>query len=91
MYEYKFNVRVGSKIINCRAFTLKEYLELITAKNNGSVEVIVKKLIKDCTNAKDLTAKHQNHCLFIYGHILLVKLITKTPGSAPVELKYQPI
>ncbi|ENP1743039.1 gp26 family baseplate hub assembly chaperone [Salmonella enterica] len=71
MYEYKFDVRVGSKIINCRAFTLKEYLELITAKNNGSVEVIVKKLIKDCTNAKDLNRQESELLLIhLWAHSL---------------------
>lgn len=54
MYEYKFDVRVGFKIINCCVFMFKEYLEFIIVKNNGFVEVIVKKLIKDCINVKDL-------------------------------------
>ncbi|WWE96726.1 hypothetical protein LHLCCAPJ_00052 [Escherichia phage ECp13] len=79
MYEYKFDVRVGSKIINCRAFTLKEYLELITAKKNGSVEEIVKKLIKDCTNAKAKDLNRQE------SELLLIHLWAHSLGEVNHE------
>lgn len=79
MYEYKFDVKVGSKIINCRAFTLKEYLELITAKKNGSVEEIVKKLIKDCTNAKAKDLNRQE------SELLLIHLWAHSLGEVNHE------
>ncbi|QQG32140.1 baseplate hub subunit [Citrobacter phage CkP1] len=63
-YEYKFEAHIGSKTVQCRAFTLEEYKDLIKAKADGAIKTQVLKLIKDCTNAKDLN-KQESESLVV--------------------------
>mgnify|MGYP000107450654 FL=1 len=55
MYKYTFTVRLGDKEVNCRAFTLKEYLGLIGARATGTIESAVNNIITNCSNAKNLS------------------------------------
>ncbi|AHY25172.1 baseplate hub [Pectobacterium bacteriophage PM2] len=75
--QYKFAVFINNKEIECRAFTLREYKNLLIAKSEGRLEDAIKKLFKDCTNAKDLP-KHE-------AELLLVKLWAHSLGEVNVE------
>lgn len=77
MYEYKFDIKIGSELVHCRAFTLKEYLELITAKQKGDIEPVVKRLIKECTTAKNLNRQE--------AELLLVQLWAQSLGEVNHE------
>jgi hypothetical protein len=72
-YEYTFEARIGSKTVQCRAFTLKEYKDLIEAKMRGEVKDTVLELIKNCTNAKDLNRQE--------SELLLVQLWSHSLGE----------
>lgn len=65
MYDYSFEVNIGSKKISCRAFTLEQYLNLINAKLNKTIEPTIKQLINDCTNAMGLN-KQESELLIIH-------------------------
>lgn len=77
MYEYNFSAKIGDKTISCRAFTLEEYLNLITAKNNGKLKGAVQELIKNCTSAKDLNKQE--------AELLLVHLWSQSLGEVNHE------
>lgn len=63
MYEYKFETKLGSKIINCRAFTLSDYRDLIEAKQNGTIQEVVERILGECTDARDLTKQQAEFVL----------------------------
>lgn len=71
MYEYKFDVKIGSKVVNCKAFTLEQYRDLVTAKLNGNIESQVKALIAECSNAKGLNRQETELLLVqLWAHSL---------------------
>lgn len=76
-YEYKFEVNVAGKNIECRAFTLEEYKQLIEAKMNGTTESTVNELIKNCTSATGLNKQE--------SELLLVKLWAHSVGEVNHE------
>lgn len=76
-YEYKFDVSISGKEIQCRAFTLEEYKGLIDAKINGTVENAINELIKNCTTARDLNRQE--------SELLLVKLWSHSVGEVNHE------
>lgn len=80
MNEYKFEVRIGSRDINCRAFTLREYKDLLTAKVNHRLEDEIKTLIKKCTDAPEMSRQE--------SELLLVKLWASSLGEVNHEHTY---
>lgn len=62
--EYNFETTINGKLIQCRAFTLEEYLSLVRAKANKTLTTEVLKVIKSCTDAKDLN-KQESELLII--------------------------
>lgn len=79
--EYKFIARIGKTDIQCRAFTLREYKDLLQAKLEGHMEDEILSLIKKCTDAKDLT-RHE-------GELLLVNLWANSIGEVNVERTWE--
>lgn len=77
MYKYTFTVRLGDKEVNCRAFTLKEYLGLIGARATGTIESTVNNIITNCSNAKNLTKQE--------AELLLVNLWAHSLGEVNQE------
>ncbi|ANA49532.1 baseplate hub [Salmonella phage vB_SnwM_CGG4-1] len=72
-YDYNFEVLIGEKTIECRAFTLEEYKNLIVSKQQGSIKQSVLDLIKNCTNAKNLNKQE--------SELLLVNLWSHSLGE----------
>lgn len=72
-YEYEFEARIGDKVIQCRAFTLEEYRDLIKAKADGTIKEYVPELIKNCTNARGLNRQE--------SELLLVHLWANSLGE----------
>lgn len=62
--QYNFDVRIGDKDIHCRAFTLREYKDMLQAKANGHLEELITNLLKKCTSARGLP-KHQAESLIV--------------------------
>lgn len=79
--EYKFIARIGQKDIECRAFTLREYKDLLQAKLEGRMEDEILSLFKKCTNAPELS-KHE-------GELLLVNLWANSIGEVNVERTWE--
>lgn len=79
-YEYNFDVSVGSKTIHCRAFTLREYKELMHAKISGGLKEKVEEILLSCTDAKDLNRQE--------AELLLVKLWAHSTGEVNSEAIY---
>lgn len=77
MYDYKFDVKIGSKVVNCRAFTLEEYLGLISAKKDGTLEETINNLILKCSNAKNLNKQE--------SELLIVNLWAHSMGKVNQE------
>ncbi|MGC7995850.1 gp26 family baseplate hub assembly chaperone, partial [Salmonella enterica] len=63
-YDYKFEVQINGSDIQCRAFTLEEYKELIDGKINGNIDEVVKRLINNCTSTRNLN-KQESELLLI--------------------------
>ena len=61
---YKFETRINGKNIQCRAFTLEEYANLIAAKKNGTIDECVKALLRECANASGLN-KQESELLIV--------------------------
>lgn len=76
-YTYEFDVTVSGKSIQCRAFTLEEYKQLIEAKVNKTTEVTVKRLLEECTNARGLNRQE--------SELLLVNLWAHSVGEVNHE------
>lgn len=79
--EYKFIARIVDKDINCRAFTLREYKDLLKAKIDGTMEPEILELFKKCTDAPWLP-KHE-------GELLLVNLWANSMGEVNSEHTWQ--
>lgn len=75
--NYNFVTKIGDKTINCRAFTLREYKDLLKAKLEGRLEEEILELFKKCTDAPELP-RHE-------GELLLVKLWAQSLGEVNVE------
>lgn len=75
----KFETRINGKHIQCRAFKLKEYLDLIAAKakNNGEVAIVIKDIIKNCTDAVGLNRQE--------SELLIIKLWAHSIGEVNHE------
>lgn len=73
MYDYKFTVDIGDKSINCRAFTLSEYKDLMHAKVKGTLKEELLKVLSACTDAKNLTKQE--------SELLIVKLWAHSMGE----------
>lgn len=78
--HYLFTVRVGSKDINCRAFTLREYKDLLEAHLNDELERVVLDILDNCSDAKDLS-KHE-------AELLLIKIWAHSLGEVNHEHDY---
>ena len=76
-FEYKFTVQVSDKVINCRAFTLREYKGLIKAKLEGTVDVVILDLVKNCTDAVGLNKQE--------SELLIIKLWAHSLGEVNHE------
>lgn len=79
--EYKFIARIVDKDIECRAFTLREYKDLLQAKLEGRMEPAILELFSKCTNAPHLP-KHE-------GELLLVNLWAHSIGEVNTEQTWQ--
>ncbi|ARW57615.1 baseplate hub subunit [Serratia phage X20] len=76
-FEYKFTVHVSDKVVNCRAFTLREYKNLMEAKLKGTIDQAIKDLIKKCTDAQGLNRQE--------SELLLIKLWAYSLGEVNHE------
>lgn len=63
--QYKFEVQIGEKTINCRAFTLREYKDILKTKTAGTLEPFIITLLNKCTDARGLS-KHEAELLLIH-------------------------
>lgn len=72
-FDYKFEVNIGHKLIQCRAFTLEEYKDLMEAKLNGKLKETIQQILSKCTNATDLTKQE--------SELLIVKLWAHSTGE----------
>lgn len=79
--DYKFTARILNKNIECRAFTLREYKDLLKAKLDGRMEDEILKLFNKCTNAERLTKQE--------GELLLVNLWAQSMGEVNMERTWQ--
>lgn len=79
--EYKFIARIGQHDIECRAFTLREYKDLLQAKLEGRMEDEILSLFKKCTNAPEMS-KHE-------GELLLINLWANSIGEVNVERTWE--
>lgn len=62
--NYTFDVKIKNKTIKCRAFTLREYKDLLQAKLESRIESFINELISNCTDARDLN-KQESELLVI--------------------------
>lgn len=62
--NYTFDVKIKNKTIKCRAFTLREYKDLLQAKLEDRIESFINELILNCTDARDLN-KQESELLVI--------------------------
>ena len=76
-YDYKFEVQINCSDIQCRAFTLEEYKELIDGKINGNIDEVVKRLINNCTSARNLNKQE--------SELLLIQLWSHSLGEVNHE------
>lgn len=72
-FDYKFEVNIGHKVIQCRAFTLEEYKGLMEAKLNGKLKETIQQILWTCTNATGLTKQE--------SELLIVKLWAHSTGE----------
>lgn len=79
-FEYKFNVNVAGKTINCRAFTLREYKDLLKAKLDNDIANCIVQLINKCTDAKNLNKQE--------SELLIIKLWAHSLGEVNHEHTY---
>lgn len=79
-FEYKFDVNIGSKILECRAFTLREYKDLMKAKADGNLKNAVLEVLSKCTKAHQLTKQE--------SELLLVKLWAHSTGEVNIDTVY---
>lgn len=77
MSTYKFEVRIGDKTIACRAFTLREYKDLLQAKLEKRLEPFIVSLLNDCTDAKGLNKQE--------SELLLINLWAHSIGQVNAE------
>ena len=83
MFDIHFDVKTDSGLIKCKAFTLKEYLNLIIAKSNSNSDLMklaYNEIIKNNTNATNLS-KHD-------AELILVNLIIKSEYENSVYKDY---
>jgi hypothetical protein len=83
MFEKKFKVAVGDKIIDCKSYTLREYTELVFSKSGSKSEtmkLVYADIIKNNTNAGELN-KHESE-------LLLINLTANSEHEEVPELKY---
>ncbi|BBC78255.1 baseplate hub [Escherichia phage EcS1] len=76
-FEYKFTVHVSGKVVNCRAFTLREYKDLMHAKLKGTLDLAIVELIKNCTDADNLNRQE--------SELLVIKLWAHSLGEVNHE------
>lgn len=74
---YKFEITVLNKTFQCRAFTLREYKDLMEAKANGTLASVVTRIINDCTDARNLNKQE--------SELLLVKLWAHSIGEVNTQ------
>ncbi|AWD90350.1 baseplate hub [Erwinia phage Cronus] len=71
MFDYKFEIIVAGKTVSCRAFSLREYINLMKAKKDGTILQYVKELILKCTDAKDLNRQESEYLITqLWAHSL---------------------
>lgn len=76
-FEYKFDVNIGTKTIKCRAFTLREYKDIISAKAKGGLKEVLEGILWSCTNATGLTKQE--------SELLIVKLWAHSIGEVNLD------
>lgn len=74
---YEFIVQIKNKTINCRAFTLREYKDLLQAKLEKRMEPAIIELLNKCTDAKGLNKQE--------AELLLINLWSNSLGAVNVE------
>ena len=80
MITYKFETRISGQHIQCRAFTLEEYSNLMAAKKDGTIKDYIPTLIKECTNAIGLNRQE--------SELLIVKLWAHSIGEVNHEVTW---
>lgn len=76
-FDYKLKVDVKGKEISCRAFTLREYKDLLKAKLEKTLDQTILDLLKKCTDAHGLNKQE--------SELLLVKLWAASLGEVNQE------
>lgn len=83
MFEKKFKVKVGNKVINCTSYTLRDYTELAFSKNGSGSELMKQKyneILSEHTDADNLV-KHE-------AELLLINLTAQSEHEEIPSLKY---
>jgi hypothetical protein len=78
--NYTFEVIIKNQKINCRAFTLREYKDLLQAKLQGTLEDFIPSLIETCTDAKNLNKQA--------SELLLINLWAHSLGEVNIEREW---
>lgn len=76
-YKYNFDLYIGEKVIPCRAFTLREYKQILESKYNGTLKEKILEVINNCCDCSGLNKQEME--------LLIVKLWANSMGEVNIE------